>query len=361
MEQTTNSNGMTNNGIDWESMGNPFYDIRVDLKNKADGICKVDATDRNLDSKYYLTQEELDFLGKFLQGYHFPRFKHFLSMPFNRKLSKRLDYVDFGETFNGIRFCQSSFSTYSHLAIEDEIEEERRLYESDDILEHGFYEKEIRRWQMEMGKFREARRYPDHPKEGVSRPVHVEMLGCYFPYHFNNIEVPEVHLFMDTITETARRLCVPRWYIVVAVFLHEMAHAWFDRFPLLQPKPYIPEIEEPIAECLSLNILYAFVETSRFFYPHGELLDMFDTAYSMVYAKRRFKKLCYYSLGIELFHSDWEIPNLYTCFSYFIDEQSQGVKDYVAQFANGFPQQPYTCVPMLADMLNYEPRYDYAR
>ena len=137
------------------------------------------------------------------------------------------------------------------------------------------------------------------------------------------------------------------------VFLHEMAHAWFDRFPLLQPKSYIPEIEEPIVECLSLNILFAFVEMSRFFYPHGELLDMFDTAYSMVYAKRRLKKLCYYSLGIEIFHSDWGICNLYSCFCYYLDEQSQDVKNYVAQFANGFPQQPYTCLPMLTDLLNY--------
>lgn len=355
MEQTIN-NVMANNSIDWKRIDNPFYCIRPTLNKKDDGICRVDATDSYLPSKYHLTQEELDFLGKFLQCYHFSRFRHFIPFRHYRNFSKKLDYVDFGDAFDGIRFCQSSFSSYSDLAIEDEIEEERRLYETDDILEHGFYEKELRRWQMESGRpgHYEGLHRPECPKDNVSRKVNIELLGCYFPYHSTiNNNVPEVHLFMDTITETAQRLGCPRKYIVVAVFLHEMAHAWFDRFPLLHPKPYIPEIEEPIVECLSLNILFAFVEMSRFFYPHGELLDMFDIAYSMVYAKRRLKKLCYYSLGIEIFHSDWGICNLYSCFSYYLDEQSQDVKNYVAQFANGFPQQPYTCLPMLADLLNY--------
>ena len=349
MEQT-NNNSM--NGVDWNIFDEHGYDIRPSM-NKSRGVCKVDFTDPSLASKYYLTQEELDFLGKFItpnltRG---PLFDEFLE-DFR---CRDLYYIRLWATFDSIRFCQSSFSSYSHLADQDEIEEERSLYESDDVLEHGFYAKEIRRWQMEDERrwFHEETPLPESPVDTNSRLVNIELLGCYFPYHSNDNEVPEVHLFMDNITETARRLCVPRWYIVVAVFLHEMCHAYFDRFPFLLPKPYIPEIEEPIAECLSLQILYCFAELSRFFYPNGELLDVFDTAYSMVYSKRRLKKRCYYSLGIELFHSDYKVGSHYNRYSYFLKEQSQGVNNYIAQFASGFPQQPYTCVPMLADLLNY--------
>lgn len=377
MEQTNNNSSM--NGVDRNNIDHPGYSNRLRQK-KPFGFCKVDRTDRTLSPNYNLTQEELEFLSRFLiLDHHFlEKLKqsmsghgelyhrclnyfcdsHFLydyDILFHHVAFQGAGFVNLNDVFDGVTFCQSSFSSYSHLADQDVIEEERSLYESDDVLEHGFYAKEIRRWQMEYGRrrFHEETPLPESPVDTISRLVNIELLGCYFPYHSNDNEVPEVHLFMDNITETARRLCVPRWYIVVAVFLHEMCHAYFDRFPFLLPKPYIPEIEEPIAECLSLQILYSFVELSRFFYPNGVLLDVFDTAYSMVYSKRRLKKRCYYSLGIELFHSDYEVGFQYNRYSYFLKEQSQGVNNYIAQFASGFPQQPYTCVPMLADLLNY--------
>jgi hypothetical protein len=354
MEQS-NNNSMTNNGIDLEKIGEDRYDIRLNLNKHED--CKVERS--NLDSKYLLSQEELSFLERFLfydmdELTHL--FYHFHDGFYHKFHSYHdLYYIDFYSVYNGIKLYQSSFEDYRHLADEDEIEEERKLYNSEDVLEYGFYAKETKRWQMDKAKelykcpFNDAHQL----SEADERKGIIEWLGCYFPYHTNNYnEVPEVHLFMDNITEVAHRLCVPRKYIVVAVFLHEMCHALFDRFPLLLPKPYIPEIEEPIAECLALDILYSFVEISRFFYPNGELLDIFDTAYSMVFAKRRYKKISYYSLGIELFHSREEICRRYHKYSYFVNKQSYAVKNYLAQFANGFPPQPYTCVPMLANLLN---------
>lgn len=340
--------------------GKDIYDSRYSIRpnmGKSSRTCTVDFTDPYLSSEDCLTQEELDFVGKFIH-HDFYRLLRFSP----RFISSRLSYRDFYlgylfDTFNGVRFCQSSFDSYKHLADEDEIEEERSLYDSEDVLEHGFYANEIKRWQMECNQrqfFDDAQLATEAPVETVLRLVNIELLGCYFPYQTNNNnDVPEVHLFMDNITATARRIRSPRRYIVVAVFLHEMCHALFDRFPLLLPKPYIPEIEEPIAECLSLEILHSFVEISRFFYPHGELLNVFDTAYSMVYTKRRLKKRCYYSLGIELFHTELEISLLYNSFSFLLDKQSQAVKDYIAEFVNGFPELPYNCVPQLAKLLNY--------
>jgi hypothetical protein len=348
---------MTNNMINGKGIYDSRYSVRPDM-GKSSKSCKLDYTDPYLSSEYCLTQEELDFLGKFIH-HDFYRMLRFYPRLIRARSFFRDFYLDtLFHAFNGIRFCQSSFDSYQHLADEDEIEEERQLYDSEDLLEHGFYAREIRRWQMELDRrriYEEALLPKENPVETVTRPVNIELLGCYFPYQTNNNnDVPEVHLFMDNITETARRMRCPRKYIVVAVFLHEMCHALFDRFPLLLPKPYIQEIEEPIAECLSLEILYSFVEASRFFYPHGELLNVFDTAYSMVYAKRRLKKRCYYSLGIELFHSDLEICLFYNCFSYLLNEQSQAVKDYVSDFANGFPKQPYNCIPKLGKLLNYK-------
>ena len=353
MEQTIN-NGMANNMINGENIFSR-ESIRPDL-GKSRGVCQVDVTDPYLPSEYHLTQEELDLLGKFMH----PDF--FRLLRFNTRFAPSgLIYRDLFlgglfKTFNGVRFCQSSFDSYKYLADEDEIEEERKLYDSEDILNHGFYAKDIRRWRTEEDRrWRlEARNVPELAASLVSERPEVSLLGCYIPYdNSNNGDVPEIHLFMDNITEAARRMHCRRKYVVVAVFLHEMCHAFFDRFPLLLPKPYIPEIEEPITECLSLEILYAYVEMSRFFYTNGELLNVFDTAYSMVYAKRRLKKRCYYSLGIELFHSDLEISHLYNRYSYLLDKQSQAVKNYIAEFATGFPPMPYNCVPQLAQLLNY--------
>jgi hypothetical protein len=376
MNQLKNNSSMNNNVIDWDRIGDPGYCIRPSQK-KPTGVCKVDKTDSSLSPNLYLTHEELDILSRFLiMDHHYlemlRRSKSFIKddweyysyinhfcdnyyydVLFHHVAFQGAGFVNFNDVFDGVSFCQSSFDSYSHLAIEDEIEEERELYRSEDILEHGFYAKEIRRWQMEDDRHRSYEVAPrsEYPVETTIRPVNVELLGCYFPYQSNNNDLPEVHLFMDIITETARCLCVPRWYIVVAVFLHEMCHAYFDRFPLLLPKNYIPEIEEPIAECLSLQILYSFVEMSKFFYPNGELLNVFDTAYSMVYSMRHFKKLCYYSLGIELFHSNYIIGFQYHRHSYFLQERSQAVQNYVKEFANGFPQQPFVSVKKMASLL----------
>ena len=351
MEQTNN------NTISGESIFDPRFSLRPDLgKSRRD--CKVDYTDPYLSSNYHLTLEELDFIGKFVTygfGEMLRRWDPELKYR-SRMLWRCLYRGGFFEAFNGVRFCQSSFESYKDLADEDQIDEERRLYESDDILEHGFYAREIRRWTVERERFTsgEGKRLPECAVKATRVPVNIEWLGCYFPYCANNgNQLPEVHLFMDNITEAARSMRCPRKYVVVAVFLHEMCHAYFDRFPLLRTKPYIPEIEEPMAECMALEILYLFVELSRFFYPHGELLDVFDTAYSMVYAKRRLKKICYYSLGVELFHVDGDLCHQYNCFSYAIDRHSQDVKDYVAEFANGYPEMPYGSILKLEKLLDY--------
>ena len=346
-----------NNVVDWKKIGDGWYEVRPSLGRKHGGL-KVDVTDPNLERRYYLTDEEIafleriiyftchsDYLEMFFKGFRH-RYRNFVRI-FRSMPRHRMDILD------SVRFCQSSFETYRHLAKEEEVEEERKLYENDDLLERTFYESKEEMFRLE-GK--ESRIVPERGEVWEKVKAHVEWLGCYLPYQCNGNDFPEIHLFMDNITRVARRIGCKRLYVVAAVYLHEMCHALFDRFPLLLPKPYIPEVEEPLAECLSLKMLYLFVETSRIFYPNGSLLNMFDVAYAMVYRKRFHPAIAHYSLGRELFLCASEADTNYYQYSYFLKEQSADVQQYVQQFANGFPSQPHVAASMLEQLVNYMTR-----
>ena len=240
---------MANNMINGENIFSR-ESIRPDL-GKSRGVCQVDVTDPYLPSEYHLTQEELDLLGKFMH----PDF--FRLLRFNTRFAPSgLIYRDLFlgglfKTFNGVRFCQSSFDSYKYLADEDEIEEERKLYDSEDILNHGFYAKDIRRWRTEEDRrWRlESRNVPELAASLVSERPEVSLLGCYIPYdNSNNGDVPEIHLFMDNITEAARRMHCRRKYVVVAVFLQAKLEK------LVQPRIH-QAVRGIIAPIISLVII----------------------------------------------------------------------------------------------------------
>ena len=346
-----------NNVVDWNKIGYLWYEERPSLGRQYGGF-KVDVTDPNLERQYYLTDEETafleslyiitcqsDYLGMFFMGFRH-RYRNFVRI-FRSMPRHRMDILD------SVRFCQSSFESYRHLANKEVVDEERKLYENDDLLERTFYESKEEMFRLE-GK--ESRIVPERGEVWEKDKAHVEWLGCYLPYQCNGNDFPEIHLFMDNITRVARRIGCKRLYVVAAVYMHEMCHALFDRFPLLLPKPYIPEVEEPLAECLSLKMLYLFVETSRIFYPNGSLLNMFDVAYAMVYRKRFHPAIAHYSLGRELFLCASEADTNYYQYSYFLKEQSADVQQYVQQFANGFPSQPHVAASMLEQLVNYMTR-----
>lgn len=348
------------NVIDWKEIGKCSYTERPSLGRELD-MLKVDKTDPELERRFYLADEEISFMDKVMrfQGdmwYFMDFYERLCSIPHRLPYHlRRMGLRRRHSLMDSVKLCQSSFDSYRHLANEEELEEERKVYESGDFWEHTFYGNKEELFRT-PGRGSEPHIVPERGEVLERAMPHVEWLGCYMSYQCNGNNFPEIHLFMDNITRTAERIGCSRLYVVVAVFLHEVCHALFDRFPLLLPKPYIPQVEEPLAECLSLKMLYAFVEVSRYFYPEGSLLDMFDTAYAMVYRKRLFPAIAHYSLGIELFLSSSEADMMYYLYSYYLKEQSADVQQYVGQFANGFPrqpEQPHVVARQLENLLNY--------
>lgn len=107
---------------------------------------------------------------------------------------------------------------------------------------------------------------------------------------------PQVWLLMDNITEEAERLCCDRKYIIAKVYIHEMMHRFFDLRPDLGWKPYVKEIEEPMAEFATLKFIEELSKQNSIF----EIL--LPIAIVMTEGLRKSKKHFIYALGVDLYY-----------------------------------------------------------
>lgn len=301
--------------------------------------CGVDVIDPALTPEQRLTADELDVLSKFVRPHFMENLLSLLECNAEYrpllKVWQSLNEMYLDRVFDGVRFCLSARSA----------DDEDEGTATGEVPTATFYQGHLCNifWDNNMRHpYEDGCDDPEPPLADVSklRPS-VDTLGAYFPHATRGNYLPEVHLYMDAITRESQRLGCPRISIVLPVFLHEMAHAWFDRFPLVQPKPYIPYVEEPIAESLSLCVLHAFTEASRYFGASTYWQQLFDVAYAMVYRKRAVPAIAHYSLGVELFHASACLPQRYYLRSYYLCESSPDVNDYVQLFDGGFPARPY--------------------
>ena len=107
---------------------------------------------------------------------------------------------------------------------------------------------------------------------------------------------PQVWLIMDNITTEAERLCIDRKYIIAKVYIHEMMHRFFDLRPDLGWKPYVKEIEEPMAEFATLKFIEELSKQNPTF---EKLLPI---ALVMTEGLRKTKKYFIYALGVDLYY-----------------------------------------------------------
>ena len=108
--------------------------------------------------------------------------------------------------------------------------------------------------------------------------------------------VPQVWLIMDNITAEAERLCCDRKYIIAKVYIHEMMHRFYDLRPNLGWKPYVKEIEEPMAEFATLKFIEELSKQNSIF----EIL--LPIAIVMTEGLRKSKKHFIYALGVDLYY-----------------------------------------------------------
>ena len=108
---------------------------------------------------------------------------------------------------------------------------------------------------------------------------------------------PKVWLIMDKITAEAERLCIDRKYIIAKVYIHEMMHRFFDLRPDLGWKPYVKEIEEPMAEFATLKFIEELSKQNPTF---EKLLPI---ALVMTEGLRKSKKHFIYALGVDLYYN----------------------------------------------------------
>ena len=107
---------------------------------------------------------------------------------------------------------------------------------------------------------------------------------------------PQVWLIMDNITAEAERLCCDRKYIIAKVYIHEMMHRFYDLRPDLGWKPYVKEIEEPMAEFATLKFIEELSKQNSIF----EIL--LPIAIVMTEGLRKSKKHFIYALGVDLYY-----------------------------------------------------------
>lgn len=107
---------------------------------------------------------------------------------------------------------------------------------------------------------------------------------------------PQVWLIMDKITAEAERLCCDRKYIIAKVYIHEMMHRFYDLRPDLGWKPYVKEIEEPMAEFATLKFIEELSKQNPTF---EKLLPI---ALVMTEGLRKTKKYFIYALGVDLYY-----------------------------------------------------------
>ena len=107
---------------------------------------------------------------------------------------------------------------------------------------------------------------------------------------------PQVWLIMDNITAEAERLCIDRKYIIAKVYIHEMMHRFYDLRPDKGWKPYVKEIEEPMAEFATLKFIEELSIQNSIF----EIL--LPIAIVMTEGLRKSKKHFIYALGVDLYY-----------------------------------------------------------
>lgn len=107
---------------------------------------------------------------------------------------------------------------------------------------------------------------------------------------------PQVWLIMNAITAEAKRLCLDRKYIIAKVYIHEMMHRFFDLRPDWGQKPYVREIEEPMAEFATLKFIEELSKQSPIF---EKLLPI---AIVMTEGLRKSEKHFIYALGVDLYY-----------------------------------------------------------
>ena len=107
---------------------------------------------------------------------------------------------------------------------------------------------------------------------------------------------PQVWLIMDKITAEAERLCCDRKYIIAKVYIHEMMHRFYDLRPDLGWKPYVKEIEEPMAEFATLKFIEELSKRNSIF----EIL--LPIAIVMTEGLRKSEKHFIYALGVDLYY-----------------------------------------------------------
>lgn len=118
----------------------------------------------------------------------------------------------------------------------------------------------------------------------------------YYTKNSSEYSGPQVWLIMDKITAEAERLCLEREYIIAKVYIHEMMHRSFDLRPDWGQKPYVREIEEPMAEFATLKFIEELSKQRPIF---EKLLPI---AIVMTEGLRKSEKHFIYALGVDLYY-----------------------------------------------------------
>jgi len=172
-----------------------------------------------------------------------------------------------------------------------------------------------------------------------------DMLGCYVSPQCNRGKHPVIHLYMDRISSLAEKTHINRLHIVLWVYVHEMVHAALDRYPYLFVKPVINEIEEPVTEFITLNILYNFEKSVCSLRIHSNYFTrgLFKDVFDCVFAKRHFPNMSYYSLALDMLYYGgcYCIVSDYYDHMYEIDKADNDVQTYLEDFYKHYPKDAH--------------------
>lgn len=168
-----------------------------------------------------------------------------------------------------------------------------------------------------------------------------DLLGCYISPLCDRNKRPVIHLYMDRIDEFAKRRKIDRAYVVLWVYVHEMMHAVLDRYPYLFVKPYIKEIEEPIAEVLSLMLVYKLERylNATIDDDFHRTRDLLETVIKCVYDYRFVPRVSYYSLAVDMLSCEnmGRIISHYYDNIFEIDPQNPDIQKFITDFYCQYP------------------------
>lgn len=143
---------------------------------------------------------------------------------------------------------------------------------------------------------------------------------------------PEISLMMGALEGNPQ--------LAAIVYVHELMHAYFDKHII--EHPYIPEIEEPLAEYGMLCFIDMFQRA------HSEYPELRDMALKHVEGKKYSIGICHYGYGAFLFKDksnfcvDW--VTLFHSVCVALNEDSTGVKAYKKQISSiRYPRKERLC------------------